>query len=257
MSHGRFVLFFLHLAFESFSIEFEAFLFRHQFRQIDWESHGCVQKLRIFSLKDTILGIGFCQFIEFLQSLIQGLAKGFFFFRNDRRHVRFLCNEFGKGSAHELHHRGHELAKESQFGSQILASVPHRTTQDTPQYVSPSVVAGHGSVGNSKGEGTNVIGYNSVGHVDQSHVFFCSHLACVWFCVWNECADGFKDGYENVCIVVGLLVLKDTSETFETHTSINVLGWEWSQGTIGFAIVLDKDIVPDFNHIWKIGIHKF
>jgi hypothetical protein len=51
--------------------------------------------------------------------------------------------------------------------------------------------------------------------------------------------------------------LQDTCEAFKAHARVNVLGWEGSQGSVGFAIVLNKDNVPNFNDIGHVGIDQF
>ena len=82
-----------------------------------------------------------------------------------------------------------------------------------------------------------------------------SDFACVRFCS-GQLLDLGEEGKENVCVVVGIHILKDTHKTLHSHTSVNVLSREESQGTISLTIVLDKNVVPNLNDIGKVSVDK-
>jgi hypothetical protein len=59
-----------------------------------------------------------------------------------------------------------------------------------------------------------------------------------------------EDGDKNVGIVVGIDPLQNTRQTFKTHAGINVLLGQFSQGSVGFTVKLNKDQIPNLNDIW-------
>mmetsp|Transcript_27860 Transcript_27860/g.39194 ORF Transcript_27860/g.39194 Transcript_27860/m.39194 type:complete len:247 (-) Transcript_27860:245-985(-) len=95
---------------------------------------------------------------------------------------------------------------------------------------------------------------HTVGHIDISFIFrtdlsaIRSGTSLLLNCL--------KDGNKNIRVIVRIDSLKDTGETFESHSCINMLGRQLSQTAIGLPIVLNKHIIPDFDHIWQIGIDK-
>lgn len=99
-----------------------------------------------------------------------------------------------------------------------------------------------------------MVSNNAVGSVDAIDVF-CAELVSVWACT-AKLLNLVHDWVEDVCIIVGQLVLEDRDDTFETHASVHVFGWERFQGSIFFAVKLDKDIIPDFDDCWVVTVDE-
>ena len=67
--------------------------------------------------------------------------------------------------------------------------------------------------------------------------------------------DGAEDRLEDVRVVVGLLVLQDGGEALEAHARVDVLVRQLAQ-TVGLAVKLDKDVVPDLDHVGEVSVHE-
>lgn len=100
-----------------------------------------------------------------------------------------------------------------------------------------------------------MIGNYSVRHVHKTLIFGPDLL--VVRTSTSHLLDLFKERNEDIRIVVRVDTLQDTGKTFETHTSINVLSRKGSEGPVRFPVVLNEDIVPNFDYIGQIGIHQF
>ncbi len=60
---------------------------------------------------------------------------------------------------------------------------------------------------------------------------------------------------EHVGIVVAGLALKNSADTFETHTGIDVLSLQRNQGAIAHAFVLHEHVIPNFNIAVVFAVH--
>jgi hypothetical protein len=95
---------------------------------------------------------------------------------------------------------------------------------------------------------------DAVSSVDAIHVV-STKAPFVWTSS-SEFADLFKDGQEDVGIVVGSPVLDGGDQSLEAHTGINVFGWKRAKGPVVFAVELDEDVVPDFQDIRIVLVDK-
>jgi hypothetical protein len=50
--------------------------------------------------------------------------------------------------------------------------------------------------------------------------------------------------------------LKDRDESFEAHACVDVFIGEGPEGSVCFAIVLNEDVVPDFEDIGIVLVHE-
>ena len=56
--------------------------------------------------------------------------------------------------------------------------------------------------------------------------------------------DGIKDGRENVCGVIGCLVLKDTGDSLHAHACVDMLGRQHLERFVCLPVILQA-------HIWN------
>jgi hypothetical protein len=139
-----------------------------------------------------------------------------------------------------------EIAKEgANRDAKLFANVARSPTQNTTQHVSPADVARDSTVADGECQGPDVIGDDSVGGVNPVNVVL-AELAGVWPSV-GELPNSCEEGYEDVRVVVGALVLENGDKAFETHAGVDVLSREGAEGGVGFAVVLNEDEVPDLD----------
>ena len=65
------------------------------------------------------------------------------------------------------------------------------------------------------------------------------------------------DGLEDVGIIVGLLALDGTHQTFESHTSINNIHAKRFQMAVSLTLVLHEHDVPYLDDLRVVLVYKF
>ena len=73
----------------------------------------------------------------------------------------------------------------------------------------------------------------------------------------REFCDLIQNRTEDVRIIIRLLSLHHHTETLKAHTRINHALWQSVQCTVGFAVILHKDEIPNLNHLRMIFIDQF
>lgn len=99
-----------------------------------------------------------------------------------------------------------------------------------------------------------MVGDDSISSVDTVFVFI-TKLAFIRSCA-SKLLNLGEYGSENVGVVVGRDVVEYRNKSFETHTSVYVLGRKCSQFTRRLTIVLDENVVPDLKDIRIISVDK-
>lgn len=99
-----------------------------------------------------------------------------------------------------------------------------------------------------------MVGDDSISSIDTVFVFI-TKLAFIRSCASKLLDLGEYRG-ENVGVVVGRDVVEYRNKSFETHTSVYVLGRKCSQFTRRLTVVLDENVVPDLKDIRVIGVDK-
>lgn len=99
-----------------------------------------------------------------------------------------------------------------------------------------------------------MVGDDSISSIDTVFVFI-TKLAFIRSCASKLLNLGEYRG-ENVGVVVGRDVVEYRNKSFETHTSVYVLGRKCSQFTRRLTVVLDENVVPDLKDIRVIGVDK-
>ena len=76
--------------------------------------------------------------------------------------------------------------------------------------------------------------------------------------------DLVKDSGKDVAIVVGRRIIvicevlcrcQDSCYTLKTHSGIDMVFLQWSEGTVRLSIVLDEDQIPDLNTPGRIFVY--
>ena len=127
-------------------------------------------------------------------------------------------------------------------------AVTHRATQDATQHVAATFVRRRRAIGERHREAANVIGDDAVGDIDV-----IIELSAVWPRAGTR-ANRFENGRPQVGVVVRALVLNHRDKAFETHAGIDVLRRQRLQRTIGLAVELDENVIPDLKDIGVAGI---
>ena len=65
-----------------------------------------------------------------------------------------------------------------------------------------------------------------------------------------------NDGLEDIGVVVGVLALEHTHQAFEAHTGVDDLVGKPFERTVGFAVVLHEDEVPNLDDLWIVLIDE-
>lgn len=99
-----------------------------------------------------------------------------------------------------------------------------------------------------------MIGYNPIGHVNEVWIIG-SNLTSIRACSRNL-LNGIEKWNEYIGVIIGINTLEDGSETFESHTGVDMLGRQRTERPVSFPIELNEDIVPYFNNIGTIGIDE-
>lgn len=97
-----------------------------------------------------------------------------------------------------------------------------------------------------------MICHNSIRHVNELRILLLN-LSRIRASPRNL-LNSIKEWDKDISVVVGIHPLKDGGETFKSHTGIDVLGGERTEGTVGLAVELDEDVVPDFNDVGEVGV---
>ena len=62
---------------------------------------------------------------------------------------------------------------------------------------------------------------------------------------------------ENIRIVIALLALQHHTQTFKAHTGINMMRGQRLELSVGFAVELHEDQIPNLDHLRMTGIDQF
>jgi hypothetical protein len=91
-----------------------------------------------------------------------------------------------------------------------------------------------------------VVGDDAVRRVDAVLVFLAQFTGIRSRS--RELLDLGKERSKHVRVVIAGTVLKNRDETLEAHAGVDVFGGQIAELAIRFAVVLDKDNVPDFEN---------
>ena len=177
----------------------------------------------------------------------EGAEEGFFFFANHLGDEFLLCGQLGIGAAHLLHERGHEQAEEGVATTEEGVGITHGATEDAANDVAGFGVGGQLSVGDGEGDGAQVVGDDAHGHVDR-FVLAVGEA--------REFGDFTNDGLEHVGVVVRRLALHHTHQALEAHAGIDDFVGQSLERTVGLAVVLHEDEVPNLDNEGVVFVHQ-
>mmetsp|Transcript_7607 Transcript_7607/g.18630 ORF Transcript_7607/g.18630 Transcript_7607/m.18630 type:complete len:237 (+) Transcript_7607:1524-2234(+) len=207
------LLLFLHFSMETIDVDGHTQFFCHKLRQINWESHGRVEIMGILATKDSLVAVLFfgsgSEVLEFLQSLIESAGEGFLFVSDDRNNVVLFFLDFRESDSHDFDEFWYKLTEEAEFGSKILSSVPNSTSEDSSQDVTSSIVRRNSSIGNGETQRSDVIGNDTVGHVDKSLVFLGTNFSSVGTWGPRQNTNFFEKRLEDIRVVIRIDTLQD------------------------------------------------
>ena len=69
------------------------------------------------------------------------------------------------------------------------------------------------------------------------------------YCLAGQLADRVQDRREHIGVVVARLALQHRRDALEAHAGIDVLGRQRRQRSVGVAVELDEDEVPDLDDV--------
>ena len=113
----------------------------------------------------------------------------------------------------------------------------HRATDDAAQDVATTFVPRTNAVGEQEGDGARVVG---------NHLIAEALRIKLGHGVLRDLAHCSMDRQEEISVVVGEHLLRDTGETLEAHAGIDALEWEFGAAAIGVLLVLHEDEIPHF-----------
>jgi tetratricopeptide (TPR) repeat protein len=174
--------------------------------------------------------------VETIQASIQSADEALFFGTDYFGHKACTLANFWESVAHEFGENRNNLV-DDRFLLPEQAGVARRATQDTAQHVASPFVGRKGAVGNSEGEGAEMVGDDAVRHP--------GHILCVWDP--GELRDFGDKWSKYIRIIIGANILQNGADALKAHARINMLIFERKQFARANAFKLHEHIVPDFD----------
>ena len=244
------VLLLLHFGIETCLIDCHAFLTTDQFCEVEREAE-CIEECESLVASDfsltSCLGL-FHHATEQLDTVFECAKERILFFLHHLHDEVFLCRKFWEGISHLVDERRHKFVDECLLLSKERVAIADCTTKDSTNHVSCLGIAWQLTISNGESNGTQVVCYHSHGNI---RLFLCTIFDAA------HITEHLDDWLEHVCVIIGMLALQGTNQTFEAHTCVNHIHGKLFQTTICLAIELHEDEVPDFYHLWVILIHEF
>ena len=239
----------LHLHVEAIHIHRHAVLSANQFREVQGEAEGVEKRKCLVAGNYGLSGSAglLHHAVEQTDTVLQGAQEAVLLFLH-HLHDKFLLSlQFGIGRTHLLDEGGNQAVHEGLLLSQEGIAVTYCTTQDTTDHITSLGIAGQLAIGNTERNGTQVVHDNAHGHIGffRVTIFDASLLG-----------HHLNQRLEDVCIIVRVLALDGTHQTLKAHTGVNHVHGKILQRTVGLAVELHEDDVPDFNHLGIVLVHQ-
>ena len=132
------------------------------------------------------------------------------------------------------------LAKES-------VGIAHSTTKDATNHITSLGVARQLAVGNRECHSADVVCNDAHGDI---------HLFPLTIVLTGQLLDLLDERLEYIGIVVGMLTLQGAHQTLETHSCINDIHSQGNKRSVGLALELHEDDVPDLNDLRVVLIDE-
>ena len=127
-------------------------------------------------------------------------------------------------------------------------SEPNRPAKDPANHIASFDVGGQLAIGNGKSNRTEVICHYPHGNI-------CFGIRSIGYP--GHVREGTDQWQEYIGVVVGNFSLQYHTESFESHTGVNMFGWQRNQPAIGLPVKFNEHQVPDLNDQGIIGVHQF
>ena len=146
--------------------------------------------------------------------------------------------------AHLCDERGDELVDEGLLQTE-RSTKPGGPPQQSAEDVSSPFVRGQRAIRDRERQRTDMID-------DDAH----GHLVLAFVGLARDLLNRVQKGAEQIGIVIRILPLQDCGDAFHAHPGVYVLGREFFQAAVSFAVVLDKDEVPELHDLGHARVHQ-
>ena len=167
------------------------------------------------------------------QTTIQSANKLLFFLLEHPLDHRLLAVQLRISITHLLGQFGHQSIEENILSPQF-ATVTHGAADDATQDIAASLIGGHDTIGDQECAGTDVVGNDAQRLVRQ-------------IVDTDDLRGPLDQCLENIDFVVGMNALHDGGDTLNPHTGIHRRFGQRLECTIGLAVELHEDHVPDLD----------
>ena len=207
------------------------------FGEVNRETIGIRQLKRIFA-GNHVLALGFQlrqNAGQHIKALVDGLCKGLFFLFHDLADVCLFLFQFRISGGVFMNNRFHNFVQERLFDADESA-VSCGTAEQTAQHVATTCVGRHNAVADHESGAADMVGDNTERNVNL-FIFVVSY-AC-------DAANVLHDVLYGINLEQVVYALHHTSQTFQTHTGINVLVFHFGVVTVAVAVKLAEYQVPN------------
>ena len=235
---------FIHQTGEFFLVDGDVLFAQNFAGQIDWEAEGIVQTECIFTGKNTALTVkGSDQLLELFHTLVDGLLETFFLCFDNLYDVIFVFTQFRICTFVFLDNSSCYFMQEGALNAEQSA-MTCSTAEQSSQNVASAFIGRKNTVTDHEGGRADVVGDNTQGNI------------CFWIVfVGNIC--NAADVLHNVlyCIYLEQVadILHNASQTFQTHTGIDVWFWHTFIMTVAIRVKLGEYQIPDLHEAIAIA----
>ena len=172
-----------------------------------------------------------------------------------------LSRQLRVSLAHLLYEYGYELIEKCTLLVEEGISVADSTAQDAADDIAGFGVAGQLTVSDGEGHGTQVVGNHTHGDVDLlllvGTLTILSGRCGEAVFLSGKVLNLLDDRLEDVRVVVGVLALQHTYESLKAHTCIDDVHRQWLQASVGLAVELHEDDVPNLDDLRVVFVDEF
>ena len=225
-------------------------LTENEFGQVERETVGIFEREHIDTRDLRLTGLFSLshQFVEQRDSLVERTQESLFLALDDRCDLRLLCLQFRISGTQVSDQLRHELIEERIAHVQERITVAYSATQDTTDDITRFLVRRQLTVCDSERDRTDMIGDHTHRDID---------LLILTVLTTADSTDLAQHRLEDIRIVVRGLTLDRTHETLKAHTGVDHFLRKRFERTVGFAVILHKDDIPDLNHLRVVFVDQF
>ena len=236
-----------HSRFEAFLIDGDALFLGDFISQFPRETIGIIELENLIAGKDGLLLFLriFQHFRQQIAACIQRGMEAFFFDAGYFLDESLLVNEFRIGRLHHLDDDIDHLPHEGILNAKELAKT-NGTAQHAAEDIASAFIRRKDAVSDHIRDGTRMVGNDL-----QCHIA----LGALSVRYAGELRSFFNDREKQVGFEVILFLLKNSSQTFQTCTGIDVLLGKRQVGSILLTVELGEYKVPDLKETISVSAH--